>query len=358
MPAFRFIFNAKFKQYPMQKFVLTAAVAFFSMAAFAQTDSSGFYLQKALEEKVKGRRMEVVKALEKAEKFNASNQQVVSELATAYLDIRLLAKAREKFQQLEKMGGATPATYQQLMNLNFNMRQFADAINYAQQVKKAGVADRADYIIGRSYYELEDLGNGIKFLEAAAKAEPANAEIPHLLATAYTNMQNFRQAIPHFQKAITLDTTQARWVYELALTYYGMNDDQNALKYMLLAGERGYKKDNEYMQNLSTALMNAGKFNEGLEMMKQTLARRPSDMALLDMIAEACYDAGKYDEAINFYNKILALDEKKAEALYMMGMAYQKKGQVENGRALCDKAIAMDPKLSSLKQEKKMPGGF
>lgn len=342
----------------MRKLLLTTIVAVLSTAAFAQTDSSDFYLQKAGEEKAKGRRMEVVKALEKAEKFNPKNPNVIGELATAYLDIRMLAKAREKFSQLESMGGATTATYKQLMNLNFNMRQFPEAIKYAQLVKKGDATEKVDYILGRSYFEMDDLGNGIKFLEAAAKAEPGNAEIPHILATAYTNMQNFKLAIPYFQKAIAADSTNARVVYEMALAYYGMNDDQNALKYMLLAGERGIRKDNEYMQNLSMAMMNAGKMNEGIEMMKQSLARRPSDLGLIDMLAEACYNAGKYDEAINFYNKILTIDEKKAEALYMMGMAYQKKGQVDNGRALCDKAIAMDPSLASLKQEKKIPGGL
>lgn len=342
----------------MQKNLLAAAAIFFSSAAFAQTDSSAIYLQKALDEKAKGRRMEVVKALEKAERFNPKNIQVVSELATAYLDIRLLAKAREKLTQLESMGGATAATYKQLMNLNYNMRQFPDAIKYASLLQKADAAEKVDYILGRSYYEMEDLANGIRFLEAAAKAEPENAEIPHILATAFTNMQNIKQAIPYFQKAVALDPKNARLTYEMALAYYAMNDDQNALKYMLEAGEKGYKKDNEYMQNLSTALMNAGKFGEGLEMMKQTLAKRPTDLGLLDMIAEACYDAGKYDDAIGFYNKILEIDNKKAEALYMMGMAYQKKGKVDNGRALCDKAIAMDPSLRNLKTEKQMPGGF
>lgn len=341
----------------MYKFMLAAATLF-SAAAFAQTDSSAFYLQKALGEKAKGRRMEVVKALEKAQTYNAKDPQVVSELANAYLEIRLLAKAREKFAQLESMGAATTATYRQLMNLNFNMRQFPEAIKYAQLVKKGDASEKVEYVLGRSYYEMEDLANGIKYLELAAKAEPANAEIPHLLATAYTNMQNFKQAIPYFQNAVALDPKNARLSYELALAYYGMSDEQNALKYMLEAGEKGLKKDNEYMQNLSTALMNAGKFSEGLEMMKQTLARRPTDIGLIDLIAEACYDAGKYDEAISFYNKILEIDNKKAEALYMMGMAYQKKGKVDNGRSLCDKAIAMDPSLRSLKTEKQMPGGL
>lgn len=342
----------------MRKLVLAASATMFSLASFAQADSSGFYFQKALDEKAKGRKMEVVKALEKAQTFTKTDKQVVNELANAYLDVRMLAKAREKFALLESMGGATTATYKQLMTLNFNMRQFTDAIRYAQLVKKGDAAEKVSYILGRSYYETDDLGNGITFLEEAAKEEPSNAVIPYLLATSYTNMQNFRLAIPHFQKAVSLEPANARYIYEMALAYYGMSDDKNALKYMLEAGEKGLKKDNEYMQNLSTALMNAGKFSEGLEMMKQTLAKRPTDIGLIDMLAEACYDAGKYDEAIEFYNKSLAIDNKKAEALYMMGMAYQKKGQVDNGRALCDKAIAMDPSLSNLKQEKKMPGGF
>lgn len=353
-----FIFVTSQKQYPMCKITLTAVLAALSAVSFAQTDSSNYYFQKAMDEKSKGRAMVSIQSLEKARAFNNKSQDIVSELANAYLNVRMYAKARETFVQLESMGNSGKETYRQLMNLNFNLRQFPEAIRYAQLLKKADPAETVDYIIGRSYYEADDLARAIPALEAAAKAEPQRAEIPHILATAYTNMQNFKQAIPYFQKAVALDPKDARLTYEMALAYYGMGDDQNALKYMLEAGEKGYKKDNEYMQNLTTALMNAGKFNEGLEMMKQTLAKRPTDLGLLDMMAEACYDAGKYDEAINFYNKILAIDEKKAEALYMMGMAYQKKGQVENGRSLCDKAIAMDPKLSTLKTEKQMPGGF
>jgi len=342
----------------MQKSVITAAFAALSLSAFAQTDSSSFYLQKGLDEKLKGRRMEVVKNLEKAYNFNKSNLPVVTELGNAYFAVNFLGKAKEKFVQAESLGDKSAATYKQLMNLSFNMRQWPDAVKYAQALKKADAAEKTDYIVGRAYYEEEDLGKAIPALEAAAKDDPANGEIPHTLATAYTNMQNFKQAIPQFQKALALQPSNNRWIYELALVYYGINDNGNALKYMLEAGENGYRKDNEYTQNLATAYINAGKFNEGLAVMKEVLEKRPTDLGLLDMIAETCYDASKYDDAINYYNKILAVDEKKAEALYMMGMAYQKKGQTDNGRRLCDKAIAMDPSLAGLKTEKKMPGGF
>lgn len=342
----------------MRKIFLAALVIASAVNSFAQADSSSFYLQKAQDEKAKGHTLFAIKSLEKAQTFNKANQQVVTELATAYLDVRMLSKAKEKFLQLESMGAATTATYKQLMDLTFNMRQFPDAIKYASLVKKAEPSAKADYVLGRSYFEMDDLAASIPLLISAAKADTGNAEIPHLLATAYTNMQNFKQAIPYFQQAIAKDPKNARYTYEMALAYYGAGDDKAALKYMLEAGEKGYKKDSEYMQNLSTALMNSGRFNEGLEIMKQTLAKRPTDLGLIDMMAEACYNAGKWDDAINFYNKILEIDNKKAEALYMMGMAYQKKGQLENGRALCDKAIAMDPGLRNLKQTKAMPGGL
>ena len=341
----------------MYKLLLTATFVAAASTSFAQSDSSTFYLQKALEEKTKGRRMEVVKQLEKAYSYNKNNQQVVTELANAYTEVRMYAKAKEKFVQAESLGDKSGATYKQLTELSFNLRQWDEAVKYAHLLKKADPSAKVNYYIGRAYYEQEDLGKGIQFLELAAKDDPTDANIPYTLANAYTNMQNFKLAIPHFQKAISLQPSNNRWIYEMALVFYGMNDNPNALKYMLEAGEKGYRKDNEYTQNLATAYMNAGKFNEGLEVMKQVLEKRPTDIGLLDMIAEVCYDAGKYDDAVTYYNKILAIDEKKADALYMMGMAYQKKGQVDNGRKLCDKAIAMDPSLSGLKTEKKMPGG-
>lgn len=342
----------------MPKIFFTAALLTVSSFLFAQSDSAVVYLQKANEEKAKGRRMEVVRALEKAYKFDKTNKEVVGRLADALHETRMYAQAREKYMELEKLGSPSAATYKQLMTLNFNMRQFSEAIKYAQLLKKADASEKVDYVIGKSYYEQDDLGKGIQYLEAAAKEDPNNSEIPHTLAVAFTNMQNFKQAIPYFQKAIALQPNNGAWIYEMALTYYGMNDEQNALKYMLEAGEKGMMKDNSFLQNLATAYMNAGKFDEGLKIMKEALEKRPSDLGLLETIALACYDARKYEEAINYYNKILAIDEKKADVLYMMGMAYQKKGDEKTGRQLCDRAIAMDPSLSSLKTEKKMPGGF
>ncbi|GAC1419954.1 MAG: hypothetical protein NVS1B13_21800 [Flavisolibacter sp.] len=321
-------------------------------------DSALLFLNKGLEEKTKGRRLESMKYFEKAATYNKNDKKILSQLAASYVDLKRYGPAREKYLQLANLGDPPDSTFQQLMLLSFNMRIFDDAIKYAKEYKLKDPTAKVAYYIGKANYEKENLGEAIKYLDFAAKELPDNAEIPYTIARAYADMQNYKPAINYFQKAIKLNSSEPRWIYEMALIYYAIPDDKNALKYMLEAGSKGYKKDNEYLQNLGIAYINSGQFTLGIETFKDLLSRRPSDMSLLSLLAQACYDAKKYDEAINYWDQVLKMDNKNADALYMIGMSLQKNGQKEKGIALCDKAIQMDPNLQSLKQKKQLPGGF
>ena len=338
------------------RFILSVALATFTTVSFAQADSSQLFLQKGLEEKGKGRLMESYKAFDKAYAYNKGDKQVVEELATSLFNMRRYPQAREKYMELEKMGNPSAETLKQLMTISFNMRQFPDAVKYAQALKAVNPSEKVSYYLAKAYYDQENYGQAIKFLTEAAKEEPQNAEVPYMVARSYADMMNFKAAVPHFQKALELQPDNTRWMYELALIYYAMHDDKNSLKYMLEAGEKGYKRDNEYLENLGIAYLNAGQTDKGLVIMKEILERRPSDMNVLNMIAEACYDAKKYDDAINYWDEILRLDKENAAALYMIGMSYQQKGEKGKGMALCDKAIQMDPSLQRNKQKISMPG--
>ena len=64
--------------HPMLKPILTSAFISISAISFSQADSSGFYLQKGIDEKTKGRRLESLKHFEKAYGYNQADKQVVS----------------------------------------------------------------------------------------------------------------------------------------------------------------------------------------------------------------------------------------------------------------------------------------
>jgi tetratricopeptide (TPR) repeat protein len=356
------------KSSPMNRIILSTCFLLTVMLANSQTsvkaiytitDSADYFLQKGLQEKQIGHRIEALKNFEKAANYNATSKTIITELALAYLDLRRYGQAREMYKKLESLGDQSAANYKQLLTLSFQLKQNDDVLLYAGRLKKADPSEKVAYYIGRVNYDNDNYGVAIKTLNEAAKEEPENAEVPYLIAHSYTDMMNYKLAIPYFQKAIELKPTENNWIYELGLTCYAMNDDQNALKYILEAGEKGYRKDNDYLENLGIAYLDVGNLDEGVKILNEILIKKPSDMNLLNLIGEAYYEKGKYKEAMDYWDKILEYDKTNASALYMIGMCYQKMGGKENmdkGTRLCDTAIGMDPSLASYRQKKMMAG--
>ena len=324
----------------------------------AISDSAAYFFRKAIEEKNNGHTQESFRYLEKAAGYDAGNKEIIAGLAATSFELRRYPQSREYYKKLNELGDNSAATYKQLLNLSYNLRQQEDVVLYATKLKEADPAEKVSFFIGKANYEQENYGDAIRHLSNAAKEDPQNAEVPYMIARSYADMQNYKQSIPYFTRAIELDTSKNNWMYELGLIYYAMHEDKNSLKYMLMAGEKGYKRDNEYLENLGIAYLNAGELEQGVGILGEILRKRPSDMNILNMVAEAYYFKGKYQEAMDYWDKMLEYDKQNASALYMIGMCYQKKGEKAKGQQLCDKAIEMDPDLASLKQKKQMPGGL
>jgi tetratricopeptide (TPR) repeat protein len=342
---------------------LLAILILIGTSAFAQVipnnDSASFYVKLAQVDKQNGRRLDLLKKLDKAIAFQSTDANTLKELATLLADQRKYAPAMEHFKKATDLNPRDTALLRQALQLAYQLRQHEEVIRLAELTKKADPKAPVALYLGKVYYETEDYGKAIQYLTQAGKENSANAEVPYLLAKSYADMTNFKGAIPFFLKALELDPKQPNWTYELGLSYYAIHDDANALKYILKAAEAGYKKDNDYLENLAIAYLNVGRFEDGVAILKQALERRPSDFNLLNMLAEAHYGKAKFNEAIDYWDKVLGYDKTNASALYMIGMSYQKMGGKDNadkGIALCDKAIEMDPSLAGLKQKKMMAG--
>jgi len=340
----------------MNRFLLLSISIVSGATVFAQTDSAKYFLNIGLTEKQKGHRMESLKNFEKAFKYDSTNKAVLNEMASAYMDVRKYYQAKETYKRLIAVGETTPANYKQLLQLSFNLKAYDDAVLYAGALRKADPSEKVNYYLGKINYERENYGDALKYLNEAAKDDPQNAEIPYMIGRSYADMLNYKSAIPYYQKAVELDGTKYGWIYELGLICYAQNDNKNALKYIKEAGDKGYPKDNGYLQNLGIAYIDAGNFNDGILLLADLLKKRPSDYNLLDMVAMAYYDNKKYDDAMNYWDTLLGYDKTNASALYMIGMCYLKKGDKGKGQQLCDKAIEMDPTLAMYKQKKQMPG--
>jgi tetratricopeptide (TPR) repeat protein len=228
-----------------------------------------------------------------------------------------------------------------LILLFFSHSSFSQATSSLQQARKE--------------YQDDNYAEAIKLLEKASIEEPHNAQVPYLTGRAYMDMNNYKKAAAFLEKAIAMDSTRSNWIYECGLIYYAIPDYKKSLQYIKLAGDKGYKKTSDYLENLGNAYINTGDNQKGLETLNEVLKKKPEDPELLYQVAQAHFKTGKYQEAIDLWDQVLAQDKTNAEALYMIGLSYQKKGEKDKGQQLCDRAIQMDPSLRSKRQQ--MGGG-
>ena len=249
----------------------------------------------------------------------------------------------------EKLDPSDTAVLRNLMTISFNMHKWDDAIQYAQKVSSN---PSSAYIIGRSQYELENYGEAVKQLTLAEKVDPRNAEIHYYLARSYMDQSNYKQSAAAFERAITIDTTHAQWVYETSLAFYAVPDYNKSLQYMLLAGTRGLPRSNDYLENLANVFVRTNQHPEAIKLFKEVLIKKPTDQEIIYQLAQSYYLTKQYDDAIINWNKILTNDSSNAQAMYMMGLSYQKKGDMTKGTQLCEQAIKIDPSLKNYRQEK------
>lgn len=338
----------------MKNFITFFLAITTSIVTFAgNSDSSSFYFKKGLEEKIAKRYLVASTYFTKAIALNPRYVDAYIENGYANKEMRKTDASKQDFTKALELDPQNDVAITELMELYFNYRQYQNAIDMAQKCKTCVNKDK---IIALSYFNLEDFGKAEKLLIALVNKNAKDAETIYTLARNYLEMGLEVKAIPWYIKAIEIDETKSKWLFELGLLYYNNNNYKSAVIYFNKAAEQGYTRSNDFKENLGFAYVYSGDYDNGQKLLQELIARRPGDKELIMDVATAFYDSKKYDKSLEFCQKLLELDMKDGKALYQAGLCFQKKGEVERGMLMCDKAIELDPTLAGLKSKKLTPG--
>src|SRR5688500_11928949 len=148
------------RQYSMlKKLVAAIGISCFASLSYAQTsDSASYYLQKGIEEKNARRFREAEKNFVKADQFSPGKLDILLELANAYVQQNRYAEAKVVFDKAAQIDANNPVIVENLATLSFNLRKWEDAIRHAQKVQQLKINKPMSFIIGKSYYEMENYG--------------------------------------------------------------------------------------------------------------------------------------------------------------------------------------------------------
>jgi tetratricopeptide (TPR) repeat protein len=322
----------------------------FQAHASISNDSAVLAYRSGLAEKESGRAKAAFDLFQKAVQYDSGHVEAQRELGLSALGMRRYDVAERCFSKVLQTQPDDTLANVQLANLHFNHRRWKPAIQYGMKSLDLHAGRRMNWIVGRSHLELEHYEQAFRYLDAAYKDEPKNGEIPYQIARGLFDISNFKLSSKYYSEAVGLDSSKAAWIYETAIAHSSIPDYRTALGYFELAMARGYKVDEDFIDNLCETYVGAGMPEKAIDMQKKMLEKSPMDQSLMFMIADTYYRMKEYKKAISHWEQLLAYDNENARAVYMIGLALQKDGEKRKGQAMCDKAIEMDPSLRYYRQ--------
>ncbi len=332
--------------------MLAIGLMAFSTVFAQKTDSSEIYFQKAIEEKTNKRVLKADMALDKAIQFNPKYKEAYLESGYVNLEMRKTDKAMLHFNKVLELEPNNLTATKELMELYYNYRQFSRA---KEMANKCSGCLNSEKIKAMCSYQEEDYVSAVKGLLSYLSKKPTDAEATYTLARTYLDMEDYKNAVPYYNKAVLLDGEKNVWMYELGLLYYSQENYKDAVTFFTKAAEKGYPQKTDFQENLGYAYMFSGQHEQGEKILLALLKSKPNNTDLMRDMAEAFYKGKMYDKSLGYCQKIMELNAKDGKALYQAGLCFQKMGQKDKGQAMCDQAIEFDPSLAGMRQ-KQMTG--
>jgi tetratricopeptide (TPR) repeat protein len=170
--------------------------------------------------------------------------------------------------------------------------------------------DHAYFNLGYHYYQKEFMREAIRALSEAARINPDAADTHHYLGLSYQATNQLQDAIAEFKKAIELKPREPDYHYNLANASYDSGDFAVAAdEWAITLGLR--ENDSKARNNYCDALLQLGRYDEGLCEIEKVLSSEPDYPPALCTKGELLEKVGRVEEAKGLFARVLELTRDK-----------------------------------------------
>ncbi len=152
----------------------------------------------------------------------------------------------------------------------------------------------------------------------------------------------YQDAISYYDKALEINTTNTKVLYNKALALDQLGKIEDALSYYdkVLAIT---PNDTSTLYNKAYDLSDLGKYDQAISYYKMVLAITPNDTGSLNNIGINLDNLGRHDEALSYYDKALSISPNDTAVLYNEGVEFDTMGKHDKALPYYERVLAIDP---------------
>lgn len=130
--------------------------------------------------------------------------------------------------------------YVQKSSLEYQKKNYLKAIEFAQQSLREHVTFDGYYLIGASYYQLNDFEKALEHLQKAEKLKPDSEQLLLTLGLIYSSVQNYDLAIEIFIRLLKIHPNDPVYLYQMGLIYKEKREYEKSIEFLEKANQQNF----------------------------------------------------------------------------------------------------------------------
>ena len=188
-----------------------------------------------------------------------------------------------------------------------------------------------------------DADKAIGFFKAAITKNSMFVSSYNALGEIYENMGDIESAIKYYELAHKISPDNTERLVALSKLFYKTGDTNRAEAILkdAVSNMRGDVAASEHLMGEIYLAKNQN--DKALEILLKSYSHNPSDMSVMESLAEAYRKVGQPEQALKFYNECIKISPDNALAYYNMSKTYLEMADKKNAIATMQKAWVLNP---------------
>jgi tetratricopeptide (TPR) repeat protein len=234
----------------------------------------------------------------------------------------------------------TPNAKLQIARTYNAIRNYDKAIlQYEALIKQNSHDQIPKFELGKMYDKTKKAGKSKRIFEDLISENRNNPEYFYYLGKAFTDLDSISKSIVLYKKAIVVDSTHLRSIYQVAKYYVAEQERDSVVKYADL-GLSFYENDVSIINLKALALYNNDEYKAAIPLFEKMVELgETTKFYIFERLANAYFKIENFDSAIKNYKRSLEIDEDNARALFSLGNTFWKQQQMDSAKVYIKKAI-------------------
>ena len=196
----------------------------------------------------------------------------------------------------------------------------------------------ANFELGKLLIKTEEYDEARKLFTKLVGSGKDNPEYHYYLGEAFRQLDQPASSLVSYKRAIELDSTHLRSLFQLGKYFVVKQEKNEALKY-IDKGLEFYPEDVSLINLKALVLFNDGAHEKAIPWFEQVLALGETKEYVYEKLAYCYYKEWEFEKAKENYRKMLELDDGNSDTYFKLAEAYRKNKQLDSAEIYIREAM-------------------